>query len=728
MVGADTNRKLFFFSLPLFIAVVFLYYGLAAQGAEQKTPYIPSADPPVAVGDAERATRLRYCGSGRPGAYVYRTLDQDDWDEIKNAARPLDITFRLVDFSSNELTQIKGNTAIERLSIQQCSGLTDEDVETIASLPNLNTLVLAAEDGLRDPDLSKLADLKLKTLWLEVCVNLSEESLMKLSNIQTLTNLSLARCKQTTSRVVSEIGKLEKLTVLNLDGCEFLTKECVSDIARLSFLTRISLNGCASFDDDCMKELAFCHSLKSASLRGCYKVTEKGLDELKNLRFVSFFPPEQFFADDKIGNFATKFSYLPSLEIGSDPNSPISLTDEGLEKLSIMKNLKALYVRYCPRVTPEAIDALRKEIPRATIVFDGAAARFPASSRPISSDLKDVQHPSRLQFKGRFIGTNPEYRRLSAEDWNAVRDAKFPTDLEFSMIEFSGDELSRLNGNGAVRALAFNRCRHLSDDVLDVLASLPNLKSVSLKSNDELIDLDFSQLSVQKITTLCVENCANLSEKSFATIQTLGSIENLSLKNCQHFSDVALAGIGNLENLSSLAVNGDGKISDRGVAELSGLTRLRSLLLTGRLNITDDGAATVARISSLRVLSMKGCGLLTAKGLNSLAKASLLYFDPPSQFYSDENIESLTQAFPNLTILDISSGDGESLPLTNEGLKKLGKMNNLRRVFLADCPNVTQGGIAALNELLPDCQVIQKRDLLESATQISGEETAKKKD
>jgi len=243
-----------------------------------------------------------------------------------------------------------------------------------------------------------------------------------------------------------------------------------------------------------------------------------------------------------------------------------------------------------------------------------------------------------------------------------------------------------------VRSVSF-QCALVDEDV-EVLCSMPNLRSVKALSRDAVNDAVILKL----IHLPDLRELGFFSQQGTITdsgLQLLGSfkaLEKLSLCNGK-YTDNGLTYIGELEQLQELHLSSK-VITDEGLAFLEKLTELRELHILSSDGVTDAGLMHLRCLGKLENLRIWWCHLITGEGLfhlshlRSLKRLSLNSLGmTASGFARIENLHQLSE----LTIY--------GSPLDDKGMASLGQLTNLRKLELLYVNNVTDSGLSHVQNL-----------------------------
>lgn len=277
--------------------------------------------------------------------------------ELSNLKR-LDVSRRhYVDPSRNKeyytdkgLAELAKCRLLEDLSIGSI-GITDAGIEHIIKLTNLKKLNLFGCDNVTDAGLAKLTALKsLSNLYIHAA-NLTIAGLNALKPMPNLTHLNVSHIKRDgTVLDISGLTALEDLS-LSLDPYsedKFIDADlmCLAKLKRLRWLTI----GPRDYTDKGMLYLAGLTNMERLGIGGS-GLTDEGLKYLANMK--------------KLDHLTILTGWDKSKRtFGSGGN----ITDKGLREFEKIKSLRSLNIYTDSKLSPAAIQHLRRELPNLTFL------------------------------------------------------------------------------------------------------------------------------------------------------------------------------------------------------------------------------------------------------------------------------------------------------------------------------------------------------------------------
>jgi hypothetical protein len=108
----------------------------------------------------------------------------------------------------------------------------------------------------------------------------TDDNLKTIAALPELQSLNLYGSKQVTDAGMKELAACKQLQFLILTNCKKVTDAGVKELAACEQLQTLSMNE-LDITDASVKELAACKQLKSLNIIGCTKVTNGGIADLK---------------------------------------------------------------------------------------------------------------------------------------------------------------------------------------------------------------------------------------------------------------------------------------------------------------------------------------------------------------------------------------------------------------------------------------------------------------
>lgn len=419
--------------------------------------------------------------------------------------------------------------------------------EMIKNLNFNSTLI----DGDTLTILSEIEDLKLESLHLQRCDQLTNDGFISLIKIQTnLTFLDLAFSVRITDKSIIEICEhLKELKVLKLRKCRAITDNSVKMIADLNKLEYLDLSECEALTS-------------SSIIDGIAKNRNETLQELF-LSAINICP----LAITKISE------NIPNLRV-LDLSYCINQVDDICVQL-ILKNLvmlRELNMDSCERISDEGLTGMTMKIKIENFLEKKEV--IPEKSEAVEAVLVEQPRPSfRISLR-----TKAEEEIVS----DAMRKKsmmQMAQKIDFDQKTTSNFSLSRLKG---LRVLKLGNCNKISDVSLIYNFKLPELKEINLSR--------CQQISVEGIHAL-VENCPGL--------------EIVNLSQCHNISDKCIELIASkLPRLRFLDISRCFQLTDYSLDYIAMYCRrIRHINVVGCRNMSDEPHLRLMNAQTLKNIS-----------------------------------------------------------------------------------------------------------------------------
>jgi hypothetical protein len=244
-----------------------------------------------------------------------------------------------------------------------------------------------------------------------------------------------------------------------------------------------------------------------------------------------------------------------------------------------------------------------------------------------------------------------------------------------------------LHGMPLLRRLTLRRASRVSDAGLAALKECPALEVVALIELNGVTGAVVDALrSVERLRSLDVRNCGQLTTADFAQLVSLVNVSELKVGG-PAVNDEVLNILGRHPALTSLSVD-DAQVSPACLQQLAAMPeltqRLRSLSFARCSGVTDESLHVLNSFPVLETLALREI-MLTGSFLQNVHDSA----DKPlplktliitNAFVSDESLTPLPGVCPSLTRLDLTGNRG----VTNAVLGILKQIRPLREVHLDD--------------------------------------------
>ncbi|MBP3693491.1 MAG: hypothetical protein J6J31_03515 [Thermoguttaceae bacterium] len=259
--------------------------------------------------------------------------------------------------------------------------------------------------------------------------------------------------------------------------------------------------------------------------------------------------------------------------------------NEGIKKLTAVKTLRLLDLRGCAAVTDEGL-ACVKELPNLIVLKLRCTA---------------VTNAGIENVRGKKLKT------FGIEDSQTFDD---------TAIAWLGEMTD------SMQEITIMRCIAISDDGVNQLAGLKNMRKLNLRGNYLGSDALKACVNMPELTQLIVSENV-IDDEGAKYLEGLTKLDHLDLW-ANILSDAGLDSIVKITSLKRLSLVAN-QITDEGVAKLTALTNLEDLDLAETM-ITDACIESLKKMTSLKKVSFRATGI------------------------SDAAIEALSAALPNCQV------------------------------------------------------------------------------
>eukprot|EP00798_Chlamydomonas_sp_ICE-L_P010217 gene10217-8133_t len=189
------------------------------------------------------------------------------------------------------MQHLKGMKKLEVLSLEACMELTDDGLIQISELQSLTSLDVGGCRYIRGctslPSLA-VGCTNLVSLTMNECPLVSDSAAQGIGQMTSLQSLSLNGCLEMGDRGVEELLNLHRLSSLSLSYLPRLTSRSLRLLSELRRLTSLTMSCCSGLEDGGVHELAESHSLTALDVTHCWRVTEMALERLKHVLLLGF--------------------------------------------------------------------------------------------------------------------------------------------------------------------------------------------------------------------------------------------------------------------------------------------------------------------------------------------------------------------------------------------------------------------------------------------------------
>ncbi|MDE0110543.1 MAG: hypothetical protein OXN96_22295 [Bryobacterales bacterium] len=272
--------------------------------------------------------------------------------------------------------------------------------------------------------------------------------------------------------------------------------------------------------------------------------------------------------------------------------------------------------------------------------------------------------------------------------------------IDLSRSWVTDADLRSLEGAASLASLKLAQT-HVSDSVLEVVASLPALRELDLFFCEHITDAGASLLRQASLLERLNLRGTKISDSGVRFLTEIKTLEVLDI-GITEISDASVGLLEALPNLEGLAIGGN-KIGEPGITSLRSLRQLQHLDLSGA-QVTDSGVWAVT-VTDLNLDEI--AGLQRLESLNLAAP-------------SPEYVEAISTGVPRLRgairITDFGAKQLAALSklrklnlsrslLTSEGIQNLRGLDDLEEVVLSHSRSLDDSAGTALASL-PSLQVV----------------------
>lgn len=334
------------------------------------------------------------------------------------------------------------------------------------------------------------------------------------------------------------------------------------------------------------------------------------------------------------------------------------------------------------------------------------------------------------------------------------------------------EDLIGMHHMAMLRVLSLEGCDGITDAAGDVIAALPQLKSLSFKHCMKITDVALWKLcgveermlrlrgstsprrpprwggtststsaavlvqrspllppsqplapkfpiSIPPLESLDLSGCVLLTEQGFSCLSdAFPELIELHMGGCNRMSsvnDACLLGVNRCTGLQVLDLSGCCNISNAGFSYLSSLRHLTFLNLWNCSRLTPGALSALSSCSTLAELSLRGCQMMDDVALRHIAALKgLRKLDLRACEHIRGGEMSKLSTLNHLTELNLSG----CYALSDVGLAAVGVLRMLRLLRLNECWQITNAGLAGLTGLT----ALEELDLAGCRNIINGRE------
>ncbi|XP_076684804.1 uncharacterized protein LOC143377458 isoform X1 [Andrena cerasifolii] len=385
--------------------------------------------------------------------------------------------------------------------------------------------------------LSVLQDLKLESLMLQGCYQLSIEGIKALTQHQTsLRVLDINFCVRITDASLLCICKnLTKLETLRIRRCRAVTDSGVYCIGFLKNLRELDISENEQLTGNCItRGLCLNHDEDDSNVEG-------GIDSRNiNISAADDYNVEKIVQRRKMQIFCA---------------NALHLHEESIECISkCFPNLKLLELSYCfSGVTDKTIQMIFKELVHLqTLKISHCDKVSDAGLTGMGAGNNETAESTEVVYEPEFTESKHRISLRSRAEQEIVRDADRKREVmklceniskPFDLRMCSGFSLIRLKG---LRELDLSACNRITDVSLKHAFAFPELRILNLSQCQQVtnVGLDYLSRNNPAIEELNLNQCHNISDVGISYLaQRLHRLKRLFIQGCSQLTDHTLSSI-----------------------------------------------------------------------------------------------------------------------------------------------------------------------------------------
>jgi len=228
--------------------------------------------------------------------------------------------------------------------------------------------------------------------------------------------------------------------------------------------------------------------------------------------------------------------------------------------------------------------------------------------------------------------------------------------------------------------------------------------------------LEFTALS-----RIVIKNSPKVTADGVGQLSKVKLLQTVELAGPM-LTDDAVKALATVKGITELTLS-DGVMTDEGIKELAGLTKLQTLVLSKNKKVLGTSVPALAAVKSLKYLTISDCTIGDAAGWSGLkGNSNLATLSLPQAGVTDEGLKEIGK------LTQLKSLSLNSSPITDAGLEELKGLRSLERLSLTGTkitekavPTLSQfkrlefltinekqfgnAGVEALKKALPKCDV-----------------------
>lgn len=247
----------------------------------------------------------------------------------------------------------------------------DPSLEKLASMPDLETLVLKEGSDVDEEGYHAMASLKhLKTLVL-IGTKTTADELKILAQSKTIESLFLNGERLLGSGLV-HLKAFPALKCVRIMAAGNISDDDLSALKDVPNLDTLSLSGAHKITDEGLKHIAACKSIRDLTLESCTTISNAGMEHLATMENLCSIGLERTQITDEGFAFLLKCPKLVNVTIGS-----LKITDDTLAVIGKLERLYSFTMTNCINVTDAGLLCIVKH-KELTSLWLGACMRISA--------------------------------------------------------------------------------------------------------------------------------------------------------------------------------------------------------------------------------------------------------------------------------------------------------------------------------------------------------------
>jgi len=266
-----------------------------------------------------------------------------------------------------------------------------------------------------------------------------------------------------------------------------------------------------------------------------------------------------------------------------------------------------------------------------------------------------------------------EFASATDSDLERIPNVPFEFGLILSGDKFSDDGLKHLSRHNRLTYVRIAR-RKLTEKGLRELARIPSLSRLELSGSGGITNA--GAVAIGGIRTLTKLSLEDITDDGLDEIGRLANLKSLAL-DCTRISDKGLRHLPRLKKLSFLELSETGLLTDNcfeSIAAIEGLTELHF----DSDKITGAKIGKLSRLPNLAVLDLgHPLGIMKDEGLTDIATLKAL------RALSLDGTKVGFDKIPNVADLKLATLSLARCPVSNDGLSQISKIRQLKHLFLS---------------------------------------------